>query len=173
MAASEPSARFVHFSAPIGAKVYLYGGCTEEKIEQSSTIHTFDVYLEAWRETKAGEPPPLGLYNGACASSGHYFYVYGGYDGCKFQDSLYRLNTISLTNGGGPMKKIGCRMVFHNDRLLLFGGFGIPSGRIQPGAEFFKNDNFRDGRGWSNELHLYNTTEGEQYMTSCVCTFSN
>lgn len=58
-----------------------------------------------------------------------------------------------------PTKKFGCKMVVTNDnRLVLFGGYGIPSGPTQPGAEFILNTN---GNGWTNELHSFDLWEGE------------
>ena len=66
-----------------------------------------------------------------------------------------------LNQADGPMRKIGSRMVpFLQDKLAVFGGYGIPIGLTQPGAMFTKNTDFTDGRGLSNELHVFNITEG-------------
>ena len=37
----------------------------------------------------------------------------------------------------------------------------IPSGPTQPGAEFIKDSRFTDGRGWTNELHVFDVQKGE------------
>ena len=37
----------------------------------------------------------------------------------------------------------------------------IPSGPTQPGAEFIKNSEVTDGRGWTNELHVFDVQKGE------------
>ena len=60
------------------------------------------------------------------------------------------------------MRKAGCGMVsFLQDKLAMFGGYGIPIGTTQPGAIFTKNTDFKDGRGWSNELHVLTIIEGK------------
>ena len=63
------------------------------------------------------------------------FCVYGG----RTKDFL-QLDTRTWTwkqlSSTGPMRKVGCGMVAHGSNLVLFGGYGIPSGPTQPGAEF-------------------------------------
>ena len=59
------------------------------------------------------------------------------------------------------MRKTGCRMVsYEGDKLALLGAYGIPTGPIQPGSRFIKSTMFTDGRGWSNEFHLFHLKEG-------------
>ena len=59
------------------------------------------------------------------------------------------------------MRKVGCGMVsFLHNKLAIFGGYGIPRGPTQPGAMFTRDTRFTDGSGWSNELHVFNITEG-------------
>ena len=53
------------------------------------------------------------------------------------------------------MRKVGCGMVACDSKLVLFGGYGIPSGPTQSGAEFIKNSTYTDGRGWTNEVHTF------------------
>ena len=45
-----------------------------------------------------------------------------------------------------------------SSHLLLFGGYGTPSGPIQPGAEFIDNS---DGQRSTNEIHTFDLKEGE------------
>ena len=60
------------------------------------------------------------------------------------------------------MRKTGCRMIpVCHDTLALFGGYGIPRGDIQAASSFIKDDRFSDGRGWTNEFHIFNVTEGK------------
>ena len=56
------------------------------------------------------------------------------------------------------MRKAGCGMVSYDDQLILFGGYGTPSGPTQPGAEFVEHTG---GAGWTNELHMFNVQKGE------------
>ena len=170
---AEPSPRWGHFSAPVEGQVYLYGGrtkdFTKEKSKLSSTVHVFDSYFESWKEPAVAEGPfPPGLYVGACASSGHHVYVYGGAYDTQWQGSLHQLNCKTMkwtqlsTPGHGPMRKVGCGLVTYGDQLVLFGGYGLPSGPTQPGAEFIKDTNYTDNIGWSNELHSFNVKEGKE-----------
>ena len=168
---NEPPSGFDHFSAAVEKQVVLYGGIFgnlwKEKNNLSSRVHLFDPYQETWCEaTTRGPAPPPGLYNGACASSGHNFYVFGGCDGEVHHSSLHQLDTSTLcwsilSTTTGHMKKSGSKMISYNDQLLLFGGHGIPSGSTQPGAEFVRDTRFTGCRGWTNELHTFSLKEGE------------
>ncbi len=60
------------------------------------------------------------------------------------------------------MRKTGCGMVAYKSSLVLFGGYGVPSGPTPPGAEFAQNTRYTDGRGWTNELHTFDLEEGEE-----------
>ena len=166
---SEPSPRFGQFSAVVEGKLCVYGGRTndfrKEKSGLASSVHSFDGLLESWYRKDTGGVPLPGLYHGACASDGHYVYVYGGSNGSARQGFLHQLDTRTWTwkqlSSSGPMRKTGCKMVAYGSNLVLFGGRGIPSGPTQPGAEFVKKSNYTDGRGWTNELHTFDLIKGE------------
>ena len=150
----------------------MWGGYTkdffERKSELASSVHSFDQFLELWAENESSGPP--GLIDGACASAGHHVYVYGGDDGSYSQGSLHQLDTRSWTwkqlSSAGPMRNQGCGMVAHDSKLVLFGGYGVPSGPTQPGAEFVKNSKYTSGEGWTNELHVFDLNKG---MGSAYC----
>ena len=164
----EPSPRWCHYSALVEEKLYVWRGCTkdflEQKSEVASSVHSFDQFLELWAENESSGVPPPGLYNGACASAGHHVYVYGGYDGSHHHSSLHQLDTRSWTwkqlSNAGPMRKVGCEMVAHDRNLVLFGGYGVPSGPTQAGAEFVKNSDVTSGEGLTNELHVFDLNKG-------------
>ena len=165
---SEPSPRFGHFSATVGGEHLVWGGLIKDfrqlRGELGASIHSFDPFLESWTESKLSDYAPPGIYHGACASVGHCLYVYGGHDGSDFQSSLYQLDVNSWTwkqLPEGPMRKSGCRMVTYGRKLVLLGGSGIPSSPTQSGAEFTKDSRFTDGRGWTNECHIFDLEEGE------------
>ena len=169
---SEPSPRWGHYSAAVGGQILVWGGRTKdfskENRELSVSVHSFNPCLERWQATSTtGKCPPC-LTISACTSSGHHLYLYGGSDGSKFHDSLYQLDTDSLEWSqlpSGPMRKSGHGMVSYEDKLILFGGYGIPSGPTQPGAEFIKNSKHSDGRGWTNELHMFDIKKGKVVIT--------
>ena len=152
---SEPSPRYSPYTAAVSGQVFLTGGRTknfdEDKKKLLSSVHTFDVYEESWRERRVEGPAPPGLYWGACTStpSGNTLQAYGGFDGSHNQGSLDQLDINSLNwtqlstpDSSGPMKKTGCGMVAYNYKILLFGG---KTGIIES----------------TNELHIFDLQEGE------------
>ena len=170
----EPTPRFSHCAATVGRRCYLWGGCIQDFTESgrrklASTVEIFDPYLETWEEHPTTGVPPPGLYSGACTSLLDSLYWFGGSDGSSRYSSLHRLDTTTLewrelqplNQADGPMRKAGCGVVpFLQDKLTVFGGYGIPTDPTQPGATFTKNTVFTNGNGWSNELHVFNITEG-------------
>ena len=149
----------------------MWGGGTEDfftsRREKIVSIESFDSYLETWTsKTTKGDPPPW-LYLGACASSGH-IYAYGGRDGQSDYGSLYEFNTrtsswreLAPHSADSPMKKLGHGMVVWGEKCVLFGGYGIPSGPTQSGADFVIDNSRTDGSGWTNEMHTFDLKKGE------------
>ena len=171
---------------PIEGKLHVWGGISRDFLkdkvslkDHTSTVFTFDSYLETWSHLNAGGTPPSGLYECACASAGHYLYTFGGHDSDhKYTGSLHQLDTRTSMwtelAKDGPMKKTFSAMVVYNNQLIVFGGGGIPSGPIQPGSEFIVNPNATDGRGWTNEMHSFDLKEGERVeCVQCYCTVVN
>ena len=163
--AYEPSPRLYPFASPVEGELYLYGGstCTDifnqrkKRLESNTDLEIFDPKSETWRHvTTKGHPPPL-LSNGASASSGHHLYIYhyGGVDGLSYHNSLYQLDTRTLTwielsspdKAGGPRKKVvECRMVCYKQKLVLFGGW-----HDQPRSSYE-----------ARYLHTFDLNEGER-----------
>ena len=170
----EPSPRFSHGAAAVWGRCYLWGGCVPDFSESgrrklASAIEIFKPYMDTWEKKPTTGVPPLGLHTGACTSLLDSLYWFGGYDGTSFYNSLHRLDPTTLewtdlqplNQTDGPMRKCGCEIVpFLQDKLAVFGGYGIPTNPTQPEAMFKKNTKNTDGRGWSNELHVFDITEG-------------
>ena len=164
---AEPSPRWAHFSAVVGDQLYVWGGITEDfskkKNALASALHSFHPVIESWEHCECNGPPPTALYSGACASTGGNFYFYGGTDKKLYQDCLYQLDTKSRKwqqlSSTGPMTKCACGMVVYGKKLVVFGGYGIPSGHTQP-AQFIKDTKYTDGSGWTNEFHIFDLEEG-------------
>ena len=171
---AEPSSRFSHFSAAVGDQLYVWGGDTEdfskEKNALASALYSFHALIEGWEHCECSGPPPPALYCGGCASTGGSLFQYGGYDGSAHQGCLYQLDPKSRKwqqlSSGGPMRKVGCGMVVYGRKLVLYGGYGIPSGPTQPGAQFIEDSN---GIGWTNELHMFDLEKG--VYAFCVMVF--
>lgn len=169
----EPSARSSHVSVSVKGKVYVWGGEIEDtsKVKDgtlANSIELFDPYLEIWLDltSTAGIPHP-GLESAACTSFGGRMYVYGGrINQNTYVDVLSCLDLGTLAwsqlspGENGPMRKIGAGMVpFHHDKLIVIGGFGFLTGPTQPGSSFVSTD-LSDGRGWSNEIHVFDISQG-------------
>ena len=164
----EPRARYDHSSFSVEGKVCVWGGNTNDDSPKRymlpSRIECFDPYLEVWSQVNTAGTPHPGLYKAACVLLGERMYVYGGcirsqtYADILSCLDLNRLTWSQISTGtaGGPMKKCSCGMVlFHGDKLAVIGGFGVPTGCIQPGSTFIRNTRFSDGSGWTNEIHVF------------------
>ena len=164
---SEPCPRSRHFSIVEDVhNLYVWGGFGDEEDVDESIVHHYDPNTETWSDKRCEGPPPPGSRSGACASIGHHLYTYGGYDAAgDNHGTLHGLDTKSWMwsqlSSDGPMEKLGCGMIAYGCKILLFGGKGVPSGPIQPGAEFVKDAGYIDGRGWTNEVHIFDLKEGE------------
>lgn len=184
--ALEPSPRLDHFFASVEGQLCLWGGRTKAfrrgKPNSSSTLHTFDPVWETWSSSITKDRPPGGLYIGACTSAGHHLYVYGGYDGSEFYNSLHQLDTrtlrwTELAKDGptldGPTKKTGAGMIVHDNKLLLFGGYAVQldidstdeleASTVSTASTEFTSDGSR-GVGWTNELHAFDLNKGEEII---------
>ncbi len=162
---AEPSPRRGHFSAPVEGDLYVWGGYkggSKENDEPASSVYTFNQFMETWTENESTGPSPIGLFDGACAASGHHLYLYGGLGESQWQTSLHQLDTKSwswkrLSIDGGPMRKGACGMVAYEDQLVLFGGHSVPHNRMQTELKL-------DGRGWTNEIHTFDLDESKSYF---------
>ena len=170
----EPLARFDHISESVGSKVLVQGGRTKdfsEKRQQhlTSVVEIFDTYSELWEQRQVtGDAPSPGSCAAASASLHDDLFSFGGGDDRgKYQNTLHRLDTkmwrwcqLSAQNAeGAPMPRYGCGLISFRDSLAVFGGYGIPRGPTEP-RSFIKNTSSTDGRGWTNEFHMYSVTEG-------------
>ena len=169
----QPASRFWHCAAPVGDRLYLWGGRTENfstssRRKLASVVEIYDPYLEAWQQEATTGVPPPGIYGGGCTSVHESLFWYGGFDGQSLCGTLHQLNTVTLnweelrqSTPQGPVAKQGCGLAsFQGGKVGLFGGFGIPTGPTQPGSTFTRRTGFSDGRGWTNEFHLFDLREG-------------
>ena len=175
----QPAPRFLHHAAQIGHKTYLWGGRTEDFITTGRKtlpleIETFDAFSETWTKSKivTGAPPP-GLCNGGFAVVAETLYHFGGEDGPSPYSSLRSLNTETLewrelhskNPADQPMPKIGHGIVTYHDEtvgvtsIAVLAGYGKAVTPVQPGSTFIQNTK-HTGWGWTNELHLFNLTNG-------------
>ena len=179
----EPLPRFHHISVRVGSKVVVQGGLTKDFSEKSrrhlsSVVEIFDLYSESWEQRPVtGDDPSPGTNNAASASLHDDLFSFGGTYGRRFLNTLHRLDTeklcwsqVSPQNAdGAPMPKYGCGMIVFANGLGVFGGYGVPRGPTEPRS--FIETGFTDGRGWTNEFHIYNLSQGNLsrgFPTTCA-----
>ena len=180
----EPSPRFLHVAAPVSDAstsqlVIVWGGETAEfysrdgRTQLASRCQLFHIQSEVWSERHAVlGPPHPGLSMAAYTSFGDYLFMYGGCSAdtkLSVSGELSCLNIKTLTwsqlcpvgTAEGPMRKDECGMVLvSSDKLAVIGGYGFPTGPTQPGSSFIMNTKFTDGRGWTNEVHVFDLNQG-------------
>ena len=175
----QPSPRYLQCAAQLGHKTFLWGGRTQDftasgRQKLASEIETFDSFHEKWETQRTIGLAPPGLYDGACTAVSESIYHFGGFNGHSNHNSLHCLNSVTLewteirsqSPGNQPMPKSNCGLVTYRDEtvdiasLAVFAGFGKPITSTQPGARFIPSTKVTDGRGWTNEFHLFNLTNG-------------
>ena len=175
----QPSPRFSHRATQVRHKTYLWGGVTANFFTTGQKtlpfeIETFDTFSETWTNEKLTGVPPPGLCKGGFAVVAETLYYFGGKDGHSRYSSLHSLNTETLewrelqskNPADQPMPKSGYGIVTYHDEtvgvtsIAVLAGYGKPVTSIQPGSTFIQNTNYTDGRGWTNEFHLFNLTNG-------------
>ena len=169
----EPLPRFLHISCRVGSKVVVQGGRTKDFSEKSrqhfsSVVEIFDPYSELWEQRQVtGDAPSPGTSGAISASLHDNLFSFGGSNDRQWFNTLHRLDTEKLcwsqvspqNSDGAPMPKYACGMIAFGNSFGVFGGYGIPRGPKEP-QSFIKNTRFTDGRGWTNEFHIYNLSEG-------------
>ena len=132
-------------------------------------LDVFDGNTEEWTKLNTQGMDSKCFYGSAFTISGEKGFLFGGFDGRTFTNSLHELNTKTLkwtelsTNiEDGPMKKAYRGITtLRNGDLCIFAGRAL-RGREQPGSYFIP---YKDGRGDTNELHCYSIESSE----SAVC----
>lgn len=172
----EPRCRERAFIAAQGYKLLLWGGRGEfdgGEIREVSCdeVHRFDPATESWSVLQTrGQHPPNGVFDGACAISGHFAYSYGGLidGGSNEHGSLYQLDL--LTNQwkelspciqGGPLGKYGCGLVVRGEEVVIFGGSShmLPFSLVA--HLYSKSGSWCVNGRMTNELHVFNLKTGE------------
>jgi len=162
-----------HYTGQVGEKSFVWGGGTQDFLQGGkdilrSTVNIFDHYLEIWEEQNTSGVPPCGLVNGAYTAHRDLLYSFAGHDGSEYMNSLHVLHADLLVwrkishSESSPMPKEGCGMVFFGSHYLAtIGGYGLPTQTIQSGATFIKSPDYTNGRGWTDEFHVFDITEGK------------
>ena len=185
----EPFLRFGHIAGRVGRKAIVHGGWKGESLPRSlpssPVVEIFDQYSELWEQRQVvGITPFPETYFGASASLGESLFTFGGIDYLKYLpripnyfNDVYRLDTstwcwsrLSPKNCDSvPMPKCSSGMIAFGNRLVVLGGYGILSCQQKSDQLFIKNPRYNDERGWTNELHIFDISEGKEgiYLLQC------
>ena len=147
----EPLPRYDHAAVTVDSKLYMWGGFAgfEKSRELTKYIEVFDISTELWEQKPTHGTPPPGLYDTAYTVVGSCLFVFGGYDGVSYHNSLFKLDMhtyqwkrMRVSNpSSGPQRKRGCGMVsFGDNQLVVFAG--------------------SMGSAWTDELHVFALDKG-------------
>ena len=169
----ESSPRFLHCAVQVEENCYLWGGHFSEKGQKSPalSLQVFHSINEKWETKTTTGDPPSGLLEGACTTASKSLYHFGGNDGNLFYNSLHCLESDTLqwrelhASANRPMPKSGCGIVTYFEEelsapsLIVFAGYGKPAPLTKPEARFIQHTTSKDGKGWTDEMHLFNLTK--------------
>ena len=176
----EPEPRWGSRATAVGQSVFMYRGFLQSYQGKSratfpSHCEVFDGDTREWITMDTVGSNPEAFENFGITSVGDHIYYYGGWNGTTFTDQLLELDTrtmqfreiIPRNSNEGPMKKQNCGLVsLCNERLLVWGGYGIPT-TTQPCSRFVPLSVKTDGSGYTNELHCYDIKSGMAMYISC------
>ncbi len=173
---AQPEARYGAGGGIICDQLFMYGGYLKSFDRggpypcRSSQVDIFRSSVVKWTVSETSGLGPESLWSYACAIIGTMLYSYGGYNGSSFSSALCQLDATtahwttlqSASPTEGPIAKANAAMIaIDSERLCVMGGVGVPSGtRRAAGSKFVPNLFATDGRGFTNEMHLYNIKQG-------------
>ena len=171
---NEPEPQMDACSAMVEDELVMYGGWlpSYRGLEERPPLHHVEVFncnLSQWtqRRTTGTLPPPL--QGSACTCISHLLYMFGGWTGHSFSDCVYELHVTTscwrelhpVNPKEGPMPKCRCGIInISTTTLCVIGGYGIPTGNLQPESKLVEDERYKDGRGWSNEIHSFDIPSG-------------
>ncbi len=161
----EPLPCIYPFSAETDSLHYCWRGMGPN--EWSNCLSVYECSTETWTMKPTTLPAHPGLGKGCSILVGRYLYVFGGANGSTYYNDMSKLDLDTLqwskvqTTGSQPIRKAGCGLVRVNERTLCcIGGRGFGFGPTQSGSTFIRNTIYSDGRGWTNEIHLFDLQDG-------------
>ena len=182
----EPRGRCGHCNALIDGKVFMWGGhCGAAGIpdDHRNVIDIYDPASQRWSQQKTSGPSPPGLVGAACVGISPYMYIFAGLDtdADEHFNTIHQLDTRSLVWKEvkavnpleAPMKQAGARMVSYSTSLLVtIGGYGRLPDTPQSRADYVADtDEGYKGRGWTNELGVFNLTTSKLNFSLCSTYF--
>lgn len=119
-----------HSAVVLGDKMMIYGGMNTN---QTNDLYSFDFEANSWSivahpEEGAGHVPRLSSFHAAAASEDA-MYIFGGWNGTRRFAELLKFDSCSSewsrvpVGDAEPAPRTEHSMVFHNDTIIIFGGF--------------------------------------------------
>ena len=178
----EPRGRWCHCSALIDGKVFMWGGlcgAAGTPDDHRNVVDIYDPTSQRWSQQKTSGPSPPGFYGAACVGISPYVYIFGGGDPDtgEYFNTIHQLDTrilvwaeINALNPlEAPMTKAGASMVSYSESVLVtIGGYGDLPDNPQPRADYVSDtEEGCEGRGWTNELGVFNLTTSKLIISLC------
>lgn len=133
MSAREPTARAFHAAVGVGDKLFIWGGYGQTT---TTTLESFNVCSLTWEKPRPlNGYLPSGLYNAAVTGDGEDFYSCGGETTSGRINTLYEINPHTLlcrellpdSPSHAPQKQEGSSSVYFNRKIVVYGGYTVPS----------------------------------------------
>ena len=174
---NEPEERYLSCAAALDDRVFMYRGYlksyqSKPRVSPPSRCEVFNSKSLKWEKRYTKGPNPNAWQSSSIAVIEHRMFFYGGWSGRNYTNELFEVDTRAVpmtwlqhkskNPKKGPRKKEGCGFVSlpGGEELCVFAGYGVPVGSDPPGTTILKDDKYRDGRGWTNELHCYHLKNG-------------
>ncbi len=160
---AEPSPCWNPFCAESNGLHYCWRGAGPN--QGSNSLSVYECSNEKWCFKPTTGPAHPRLSGGCSVCVGRCLYTFGGDDGSTWFNDLSKLDLYTLqwskvqTTGSQPIRKRDCGLVSVDERTLCcIAGYGV--GPTQPRPTFTRNTKFSDGKGWTNEIHLFDVQDG-------------
>lgn len=161
----------------VGDQLYVWRGDTSDEDDiDPNVIYVLDLNnCKQWRKVHTdrhnSSQIPLGKCSMAVCAIGDVLYTFGGW--CSEQlyhsrsNQLHQLSlrdmiwrkVVAVNPQDGPAKKDKCRMVEHDGKICIFGGYGYQTDH-QTKNKLFSRERF-GFLCWTNELHLFDPVTSE------------
>ncbi|KAK6181173.1 hypothetical protein SNE40_009091 [Patella caerulea] len=167
------SPRCGHITHCVGMNVLVWGGYKEDGQERylpPEDVWVYNLELEIWSCHRTNGDVPPGM-SGCCSCIyDNYLYIIGGHSITGNCNSIYKLNLKDLTWSRvivlgelfSPRDK--ATAWYHNEKIYMFGGFGMPisdylddhgSFELDPSLEM----SYIRNRGWNNQLLVFDVID--------------
>ena len=189
-------ARWGASGAVVGKRLYVYRGFLEShkgkksgEVAHSTLVDVYDWSERKWFQQETKGSGPAAVRESAWVALGKKIYTFGGFTAEeKYSNELHELEVAgpeetlrwkelaSVNPAEGPLRKCSCGLVAYDAgagggiELCAFGGYAILDDRPRA-KDFILDTKYKDGRGRTNEIHVFNVETSELKARVCVFFF--